>query len=48
MAYNLTEPILGPIRNRIPMMGALDFSPLIAFFLVDIVSYILIQVLQHL
>lgn len=41
MSVRLTEPILGPIRRRIPLMGMLDLSPLVAFFLVDIASYIL-------
>lgn len=37
----LTEPILAPIRRRIPLMGMLDLSPLIAFFLVDVVGFLL-------
>lgn len=40
-SVRLTEPVLAPIRRRIPLMGMLDLSPLIAFFLVDIVGYLL-------
>lgn len=40
-SVRLTEPILAPIRRRIPLMGVLDLSPLIAFFLVDIVGFLL-------
>lgn len=42
-SVRLTEPILAPIRRRIPLMGMLDLSPLIAFFLVDIVGFLLIR-----
>lgn len=47
-SVRLTEPVLAPIRRRIPLMGMLDLSPLIAFFLVDIVAYLLIVLFQHL
>lgn len=47
-AVRLTEPVLEPIRRRIPLMGMLDLSPLIAFFLVDIVAYLLITLFQFL
>ncbi|PSR21008.1 MAG: YggT family protein [Sulfobacillus acidophilus] len=40
-SVRLTEPILAPIRRRIPLMGMLDLSPLIAFFLVDIAGFLL-------
>ncbi|MGE4214681.1 MAG: YggT family protein [Anaerotignaceae bacterium] len=44
--YNLTEPILGPVRHMIdksPIGGGmmLDFSPIIALFLMNIVSMVL-------
>ncbi|MDD3570328.1 MAG: YggT family protein [Lachnospiraceae bacterium] len=44
--YNLTEPILGPVRNMIdksPIGGGmmLDFSPIISMFLMKIVSMLL-------
>ncbi len=31
--YRLTEPALRPIRNIVPTMGGLDFSPLILWLL---------------
>ncbi len=40
-SVRLTEPILAPIRRRIPLMGMLDLSPLIGFFLVDIAGFLL-------
>ena len=29
IVYGLTEPILGPIRNALPPIGGLDFSPMV-------------------
>ena len=44
--YQLTEPILGPVRSMIdnsPIGGGmmLDFSPVIALFLMQVVSIVL-------
>ncbi len=47
-SVRLTEPVLAPIRRRIPLMGMLDLSPIIALFLVDILGFILIQLFQYL
>ena len=46
--FSLTEPILGPIRHMIhksPIGGGmmLDFSPVIALFIMQIIRTILIQ-----
>ena len=30
--YKLFEPILSPIRNALPDLGGIDFSPIIVFF----------------
>lgn len=39
----LTEPLLRPIRNRLPTMGALDISPIVLllgiFFLERVIVY---------
>ncbi|MCK5214557.1 MAG: YggT family protein [Candidatus Omnitrophica bacterium] len=32
--YRFTEPVLQLIRNIMPFSGGMDFSPLIAFFLI--------------
>ncbi|CAB1128481.1 YggT family protein [Candidatus Hydrogenisulfobacillus filiaventi] len=42
----LTEPVLRPIRERVPAFGSLDLSPLLAMVLVDILGYILIRLLE--
>ena len=34
----ITDPILGPIRRVIPLMGSIDFSPLVAIILLQMIS----------
>ena len=29
IVYTLTEPVLAPIRGMLPVMGGLDFSPMV-------------------
>jgi YggT family protein len=41
--FNLTEPVLQPIRNLLPPASGLDFSPIIAIILLQIVGQILAQ-----
>ena len=36
--YQITEPALAPIRNRLPNMGGIDFSPMIAFLALNVVK----------
>ncbi len=35
MLDRFTDPILGPIRRIVPPFNGLDFSPIIAFLLID-------------
>lgn len=39
--YNVTEPVLEPIRRLIPNQSGVDFSPLIVFLII----FVLLQVL---
>jgi YggT family protein len=41
----LTEPVIAPIRQIVPSAGALDFSPMIAVFVLIIAQRILHQAL---
>lgn len=50
LVYSLTEPILGPIRRLIeksPLGGGMmiDFSPVIAWFILDLVYIILLRII---
>ena len=48
LVYNITEPILGPIRELIPTGSiGIDFSPLIALFALSIVRRFLIRLLIY-
>lgn len=35
--YQVTEPILAPVRKIMPRTGMIDFSPLVVFLLLDFV-----------
>ena len=42
---NIVNPILDPIRRIMPQTGRMDFSPLVAIILVQIIEYILERLL---
>jgi YggT family protein len=42
-AYKLSEPILKPIRNVIPLFGGIDVSPLVAWLLLGILETMLLR-----
>ncbi len=44
ITYAVTEPLLRPIRSVLPMLGGLDFSPIILLLLIGFVrGYVLTQ-----
>jgi YggT family protein len=43
--FSVTEPILAPIRRALPMAAGMDFSPLIALVLLQLVEQLLLRVL---
>ncbi|MCS7179457.1 MAG: YggT family protein [Anaerolineae bacterium] len=43
--YTITEPLLAPIRRRLPYTGPVDFSPLVLILLLWLVEQILVWVL---
>lgn len=45
---SIVEPMLSPIRRIIPLVGALDFSPLILIILIQVLSNIIIGFLRTL
>ena len=36
--YNITEPVLGPVRRLLPSVAMIDFSPIVVFILINVVS----------
>lgn len=43
--WRATEPLLAPIRNILPSTGMIDFSPIILWFLIDIIHRVLLGML---
>ncbi len=46
--YNITEPILGPIRRLLPQGIGIDFSPLIALIALNILRNFVVNLLVRL
>ena len=38
--YRVTEPVLAPLRRIIPRAGMLDFTPLVAIILLQLIIYL--------
>ena len=45
LLYEVTEPILAPLRNVIPRIGMIDITPLVAIILVQIIGQALVRAL---
>jgi YggT family protein len=43
--YQITEPILEPIRRYLPRTGMIDFSPLVAIILLQLIQQLLVRLL---
>jgi len=42
---DITDPILEPFRRIIPPLGGIDFSPIVAFLALEILSEVIIRIL---
>ena len=46
--HNVTEPLLGPIRQRIPMnFGGIDITPIIVILAIIFLKSFLVQSIEH-
>ena len=45
---NIVEPMLAPIRRVVPLLGMLDFSPLVLILLIQLVRSLLVSLLRNL
>jgi YggT family protein len=45
LVWNVTEPVLAPIRRYLPIAGGFDFSPFIALLLIQILASIILRAL---
>jgi len=48
MINQLSEPLLFPIRRRVPYIGGMDLSPIILLMVIFFLQNFLVQSLQHL
>ena len=39
--FDVTEPVLEPVRRRLPRGSTIDFSPLVVFFGISVLSMII-------
>jgi len=44
--HDITEPILGPIRQFMPRLGMLDFSPMVAIILLSLIARFVTKLLS--
>ncbi|MBI4297805.1 MAG: YggT family protein [Chloroflexi bacterium] len=38
--FEITEPVLAPLRRIIPMMGAFDITPIVAIILLQVIGQV--------
>ncbi len=43
LVWQLTEPVMAPVRSIIPPMGGLDFSPIFIFIAIQIIQNFIIS-----
>ncbi|MBI5669025.1 MAG: YggT family protein [Chloroflexi bacterium] len=41
LVYNITEPVLRPVRDLLPQTGMMDLSPLIVFLIIQVLMRLL-------
>ncbi len=46
LLFQITEPILAPLRRIIPTIGMFDITPIVAIILLQIIGQVLIQALS--
>ena len=45
---NIVEPMLSPIRRVVPLVGMLDFSPLVLILLIQLLKSLIVSLLLNL
>lgn len=43
--YDITEPILAPLRRYIPPLGGFDLTPMVALILLDLLERVILSLL---
>jgi YggT family protein len=45
--YRITEPVLRPIRERLPNFGGIDISPIIAILIIYFIQRVIIPIVAR-
>jgi len=48
IVFDVTEPILAPIRRVLPPLGGLDLSPIVALILIQVLQRVLLTIIAGL
>lgn len=48
LLYEITEPILGPIRRVLPSMGGFDLAPMVGLMLISLAERVILMLLYSL
>ncbi len=46
MLDSVVQPLLAPIRRVVPLVGSLDFSPVVLIILIQVLSFAIINLLS--
>ncbi len=46
LLYDVTEPILAPLRRIIPQIGMIDISPLVAILLLQVMQQLISSIIR--
>jgi YggT family protein len=45
LVHRVTEPVLSPVRNALPAMGGMDFSPILVLVGIQVLEQVLVRLL---
>lgn len=45
LVYGITEPFLAPLRRLIPPIGGLDFTPVVALLILDLLQRLVVALI---
>jgi YggT family protein len=46
IVYEITEPVLGPLRKIVPKIGMIDITPIVAILLMQVIESVLVSTLR--
>jgi YggT family protein len=46
IVYEITEPVLAPLRRIVPRIGMIDITPIVAILLMQVIESVLVSTLR--